>query len=78
MSAKDANGNLKDKGVNVKSETQLDLETGWRLSANAVEKIFAWKMVLFQNLECLYMCVSMQVCIHAWVCSIYKVYPTVL
>jgi len=28
MTAKDANGNLKDRVVSVKSETQLDLKTG--------------------------------------------------
>lgn len=54
-----------DTRINTKSETKSDVRRGWRLSGHAVERRFAWKIMLSQNLWCVYIC--------AWTCgSIYE------
>lgn len=62
---------LMDTRINVKGDTQSGVKTGWKRSVNAAEGIFAWKIMLFQNLWCIYIHTWTRVYILAYVCSVF-------
>lgn len=60
-----------DTRINIKSETQSDMRRVWRLSGHAAERRFAWKIMLSQNLWCIYTCAWTHGAIYTHVCSLF-------